>query len=304
MLCAPVFIFTFGSPALLGRPRLGKFTFARLCLYLQDPIIFDKEAFFADFAQLPLSLIYPSDDPDEQLGTLNSLFTECLERHAPLRRCRMTRPPAPWMECGDIRALQTHTVETGLGRKRTEPIQHPPGMPSEQSRINLRLQYGMLERNSWKEHALSSSKSKEVWRVVHRVLKPNQQPLRFDPEKLNVHFASTAKRTLDTQATTADYLLQFIRNLPEPIEHTCNFSLRKVTFGEVLHAIKNTRSDCSTGPDQLPAKFIKLVAEHLAGPLTAIINSCIEKSTFPHLWKTARISPIPKIDRPESEDHL
>ena len=26
------------------------------------------------------------------------------------------------------------------------------------------------------ENALSSSKSKEVWRVIHRVLKPNQQP--------------------------------------------------------------------------------------------------------------------------------
>ena len=46
------------------------------------------------------------------------------------------------------------------------------------------------------------------------------------------------------------------------------------------------------------------MAEHLAGPLTAITNSCIEKSIFPRLWKTARISPIPKIDHPESEDHL
>ena len=46
--------------------------------------------FKEDFSTLPLSLIYHLDDPDEQLETLNTLISECLERHAPLRKVRAT----------------------------------------------------------------------------------------------------------------------------------------------------------------------------------------------------------------------
>ena len=62
--------------------------------------------------------------------------------------------------------------------------------------------------------------------------------------------------------------------------------------------IKAIRSDTSTGPDQLPAKYLKLVAEHIAGPLTHIINSFIKILSFPDAWKVARISPIPKVSHP------
>ena len=46
------------------------------------------------------------------------------------------------------------------------------------------------------------------------------------------------------------------------------------------------------------------MAESLAGPLTYIINSCIKASYFPEAWKIARISPIPKVNQPKTEqDH-
>ena len=67
-----------------------------------------------------------------------------------------------------------------------------------------------------------------------------------------------------------------------------------------MNEIKHLRSGCSTGPDNIPCKFIKFVANHLASP--DIINNCIAKQIFPSLWKTARISPIPKVDDPREND--
>ena len=67
---------------------------------------FKEESFVEDFSTLPMSIISCSDDPDEQLETLNSLILECIERHAPLKRIRVTRPPAPWMKCPNIKDLQ------------------------------------------------------------------------------------------------------------------------------------------------------------------------------------------------------
>ena len=67
---------------------------------------------------------------------------------------------------------------------------------------------------------------------------------------------------------------------------------------------KTLRSDRSTGADQIPTSFIKLAADHLAGLLTRIINSCITEAYFPKLWKIARVSPIPKVDNPSTNDEL
>ena len=55
------------------------------------------------------------------------------------------------------------------------------------------------------------------------------------------------------------------------------------------------RNDCSTGYDNITAMFIKSVVEYLVSPLTFVINSCIATNNFSDAWKTARISPIPKV---------
>ena len=65
--------------------------------------------------------------------------------------------------------------------------------------------------------------------------------------------------------------------------------------------IDKHRSDTSTGIDQMLVKFVKLARVHIPGPLTQIINRCIATSSFPRLWKIARISPIPKVDEPLSD---
>jgi len=75
--------------------------------------------------------------------------------------------------------------------------------------------------------------------------------------------------------------------------------LRHVKYEEILKEIKAIRSDTSsTGPDQIPAKFLKPVANLIEGSLTDVINSCIVTSTFPDAWKVARITPVPKTSGP------
>ena len=75
-----------------------------------------------------------------------------------------------------------------------------------------------------------------------------------------------------------------------------SFRFCHVTHEEVLREIKGLQSDCLTGPDNIPAKFVRLVDEHLVSPFMHI-NSC-----FDSLWKTAHISSIPKVDEPCTND--
>ena len=53
------------------------------------------------------------------------------------------------------------------------------------------------------------------------------------------------------------------------------FSLREVSRSEGLQTLNSLRSDCSTGPDMILIKFVKLVTDTVVRPLTAVVNNCI-----------------------------
>ena len=159
--------------------------------------------FKEDFSTLPLSVISYSDDPDEQLETRNTLISECLERHAPLRKVRITRPPAPWMKDPLIEELQKKRDAARFTAHEisTDAAWH------EFSSVRNRLKSAIrTARKAFIVKALYSNKSREVWKVIHRVLKPSARPLRFDPDKRNDFFATTAQRTLETRATSIEDL--------------------------------------------------------------------------------------------------
>ena len=258
-------------------------------------IFFHLEAFS------PLAVIYYSDDPDEQLETLNTLVSECLERDGPLRKVRVTRPPAPWMKDPLIKEFQKKRDSARFTAHQTSTDAAWHECRSVRNKLKSAIR---TARKAFIEKALYSNKSHEVWKVIHRVLKPSARPLRFDPDELNDFFATTAQRTLETRATPIEDLTCLIDNLPDVPSGSMRFQLSPVTSENVLQVIKNLRSDCSTGADQIPTRFIKMVVECLAVPLASIINNCIAKAYFPKQWKIARVSTVPKIDNPVSNDQL
>ena len=269
--------------------------------FIRDIRNFNPDVFKENFPTLPLSVIYYSDDPDEQLESLNTLISECLERHAPLRKVRVTRPPSPWMKDPLIEELQKKrdAARFILRQTSTDAAWHDFRLVRNKLKSAIRT-----ARKAFIEKVLYSNKSREVWKVIHRVLKPSARTLRLDPDELNNFFATTAQRTLETQATPIEDLTCLIDNLPDVPSGGMRFQLSPVTSENVLQVIKNLRSDCSTGADQIPTRFIKMVAECLAVPLTSIINNCIAKAYFPKQWKIARVFPVPKIDNPVSNDQL
>ena len=110
-------------------------------------------------------------------------------------------------------------------------------------------------------------------------------------------------RLLQTRASSFDSILQFIDSLSDS-RHADELELSPVSYSEVLKSLASMRLDCSTGADQIPAKYLKLSAEYISSPLTHIINCFISSHSFPKAWKNARIWPIPKVDSPvEADDY-
>ena len=159
---------------------------------------FKEESFVEDFSTLPMSIISYSDDPDEQLQTLNSLILECIERHAPLKRIRVTGPSVPWMKCPNIKDLQKERDTARYEAHNTPFDTKWDYFRSVRNKLKAAIR---TARKAFIEKALYSNKSSEVRKVIHRILMPSPKPLRFNLDELDDHFASTAQRTLNVDAT-------------------------------------------------------------------------------------------------------
>jgi retron-type reverse transcriptase len=75
------------------------------------------------------------------------------------------------------------------------------------------------------------------------------------------------------------------------------FSFSLVEEDMVFGAVMSVKSD-AVGDDGLPLKFIKLILPDLLPILTHVLNHVIMTSSFPSLWKTALVVPIPKSSGP------
>jgi len=260
---------------------------------------FDESAFKKELSSVPFNVVYSIDDPNEKVDIFNSLFKSCLDKHAPLRRTRITRPPAPWLNKEDIRKLQN---ERNVLRHLAHKINSASVWNKfREVRNKIKTKIKSVKR-TFLRRALSSNKPKELWNTIHRILHPSPQPIKADPDALNKHFSSTSQRLLGSEANSLDFFLDLINSLPEE-RLTCPFNLRPVTYSEVMKLLTTMRSDCSTGADQIPAKYLKLSADTIASPLTHILNSFISINSFPEAWKVARVSPIPKVESPVECDH-
>ena len=249
---------------------------------------FKEEEYIRDFASLPFGIIEVVDDPEEKLEMFTNLITECIERHAPLKHTKITCPPALWLQEEEIKSLQN---QRNLLRHKAHSNKTQDNWQAFRD-VRNRLKTKIKEaKRLFINTALSSTKPKVVWRVIHHILNPSSQPLRLDVNKLNAYSTETAQRTTgNSNVGTKEDLLNFIDSLPPGSIEQESFTLHHVTYKEVIRTI---RSDTSTGPDQIPIKYLKPVAESIAGPLTHIINSFIDQLLFPNAWKIARITPIP-----------
>ena len=146
---------------------------------------FNTKEYYTDFSTLPFSTVYSFDNPDDQLAVLNKLILDCIDRHAPLKRTKFTRPPAPWTKQLDIIELQKQ-------RDKYRFLAH--NIPSKENWINFRNARNKLKKKikdtktAFYNKILTSKNSKEIWKIVHRILNPSDKTLQADTKELNKYF--------------------------------------------------------------------------------------------------------------------
>ena len=156
-----------------------------------------------------------------------------------------------WLNEEEIRKLQRERNELRYLAHRI----NSPGIWEKFGDVRNRIRTKIKSvRRAFFKKALSSRKPKELWNIIHRILNPSPQPIRADPDVLNEHFSSTCQWLLNSEANSESSLLEYINSLPD--NTASSFVLRPVTSSEVFKLLTTMRTDCSTGCDQIPSKYI------------------------------------------------
>ena len=95
-------------------------------------------------------------------------------------------------------------------------------------------------------------------------------------------------------------LLDFCRERRGP-SHA--FHIPLLCVYEVGKLLAGLNSKTSVGPDDIPARLLKLALPYIVEPLTYIYNLCIQKGVFPKMFKTSKVVPLPKnTDRSDANN--
>lgn len=267
--------------------NIKKDKFEKRYKFIRDEKQLNIDEYISDIEKIPFSLIDTFDDPEDQLYVMNELILSCINSHAPLKRCKFTRPPAPWMKDPSIVSSKLKLDELRSELKSCDDREAKHEYVETRNKLKKAIKHS---RRTFYQKALSSNRSKEVWKTIRTIIKPQFKQIRQNPDTINDYFNSIAIKLSNTNELNISPTMN-----DEAVPAMDLFDLRHATQEDVLKHLNSLRSDCSTGGDNIPAKFIKPVAAQLSPVLTKILNNCIDANVFPTCWKKSRICPVPKV---------
>ena len=156
-------------------------------------------------------------------------------------------------------------------------------------------------RNTQKKHffadILTNSKnSKDTWRAIN-LLTNKHAPANtsttsgISPNDLNNHFCSVASKVIKTDNSPINQLTLLEQYCTEKISHEAS-ALPFMTVREVYKSLCHLKQSNTKGTDGLDGKILRLSAPFIAETLTYIYNLCIDKNTFPQVFKEAKVIPL------------
>lgn len=249
----------------------------------------DVNAFRVGLGELPLNGLYYMHNIDDKLMYLNNCIKETLEHHAPLRKVRFTRPPAPWLT-PNIKLLISLRDNAKKRFKKTNNPHHWEYYKSLRNFTTLAIRN---EKRVYYKHAFESCDKKTLWNNL-RFLNFRNKSVEIpdnikNPDQINNFFVNSVAGTSGNKSAVMNYYSSNRANGIVPN----SFNFRLITQEDVRNHLNRIKSN-SVGVDGINAYVLQLCFPVIVNHITHILNCCIEENYFPEQWKTAYVVPLPK----------
>lgn len=249
---------------------------------------FDHDMYNMDFDK-----IFVLHEVDDIVNHFTKLVTYLFDKHAPYKKVRFTKPPAPWITT-NIKFMMRlrNKALTKFKKHKTEAAW--------QDYKQLRNLVTSSLRNEKKAYLSYQFKTnpKEFWLTLRRLnIHPGMPSHHEDTgtaDEFNEFFInSVPKLCIDDNTNT--YLQTYMSS--KFLDDSNLFNFLEVDEKSILRVVREIKSNAK-GCDGIDKGMIDLILPHLLRHITFIINTCIKKNHFPAAWKIANIIPTAKNSNP------
>ena len=244
---------------------------------------------------------------DEATMHFEKIYTDAINKFAPYREIRVTKPvTASWLNDEIISLMDLrdkfklkHNQIVKIN-KRINLLENPSDTIYYTKFKELKNQVNHLIRNAKiadfnnkiNQKIKDSKKfhfNLKEFNIVDS--KKNFSKCHIDPNKLNDCFSK------NNNAKVSEFIIKKMVKKLNKNSRRANFKFSEVTPNEIIKTTKTLKSN-ACGIDEISAFFIKISISSSAHIFSKIVNASLRSGVFPSLWKKARIKPIPKISEP------
>jgi Reverse transcriptase (RNA-dependent DNA polymerase) len=234
-----------------------------------------KATFLQNANAIAIDTLCSLDDTQAAFDLFYMYLWSLLDAYFPLRKVTITDRDPPYV---------SPAVKSMLRQK--NKLMHKNKI-DEANALAERIGNAIIKYNSTSLKPCNNRfNSADMWEKVRQLLHTTRSKpisLSVTATSLNSHFSNIAS---DTHYTAPPRKLSVCPS----VEIFSDYQIF-----QMLDKLTNT----ATGLDMLPAWFLKVAAPIISAPLTYLINRSILTSTVPQQWKSACITPIPKVPHPK-----
>lgn len=139
----------------------------------------------------------------------------------------------------------------------------------------------------------SENKQKTMWKVINSERNSSSRSQiceNINADEFNRFFVNVAETIVKNIPSN----LKDVDTYLERIDCNSSFTFRQVSFNEVRDAINTLKNKASTDIFGLNYKMIKHIKELILIPITKLFNAIIKTSSYPDVFKFAKVIPVHK----------
>lgn len=246
----------------------------------------------------PWNEIFSSGSIDDQLLNFNEITLRLFNSHIPIKSWVPKKNHIPYYD----QNIKNLIINRNLAYDEWKRVRT---LESRNCYVRLRNRVSLLIRQARKAYYAAqlnpSLSSKVFWNNIKKFgfMKTNID-LNSDENMpscsdLNKHFLTLPIRQPESNASYVDELSY------NPNVQSNTFSFHNVFPSEVIKSIYDIKSN-AVGMDMIDLRFIKMLLPVILPYITKMFNNILTTSTFPSLWKQAKIIPVPKAPNPSISD--
>ena len=263
---------------------------------------FQEESFKNDLTCVPWDVIKIFENVDDAIDTWYKLFNEVVDKHIPFKQRRVKHQTQPkWFspEIGDAiknrDSLKSQGKETEYKTARNEV--------TKLIRLAKQKHYEKILENT-------NNNPQNVWKIFKEFgagkgdinsrstifsINHNDEQIFDNKEVANrfnnffISVAQNLKEPLDS--TSHDRLYEYCdKKLKE--KQTDYFEIPEISLEKVKKYLSTLDISKATGNDNVGPKLLRLAGPLIAESLCYLCNLSIHTSTFPSIWKEAKVKPL------------